>query len=685
MRKPKQLKSWLTSWASELLTARSPRVRLADELFGFVPSRLQYPDLGFLEQDSGERRSRNGGLDPVPADIGDSIEQQIRRIHFPCRRIAEKGTTYVIPTWLLRVRGTERGAPALWPSIRIRVPPGPHAKARLLGLSASRRIANQRLHEVILRRQVPSARRRERLLGQAKWIRESLGVVLGHDPVRSAWLAEMIEDPVEFERWALASVWNPFVAEFNRPASLLLRRNSPSLWDQLRLEKGRDGGLHRRSFAEQQPWAAKSLLDGTRAGRKLRKIDRNPANGLPAAARELCCNPDDDACPKSVNFARYLARRRQDSSLDRILGNQSGKNRRIRCLLMEAHAQDFGELISHIRDGPTVVRRQIDRAIMVLDILQDLEEVRTETAFDTATLLVRTMVRDRLLDPARLEPDLLARALVALSANSLAAFAEHCPGIFLSPERTAPGDPETDGALDAGIRAFVRFVGSTRKPQLTTRQLIRFSERCPRIRTSLVQLPERQMPRNWPIVPQLAETCRRLGSDGDSLVPLASLGHLKAEGRKMDNCLANGNWYVHSLVRGQIAIVSVRAPGGRRATLELRPDLAQQSGKWVIRNWRTGGFRGPGNAQPSDVCRLLVKRLVDELDSQCPIPIPESERERRQAVTRLQYTFRAINRDKTVAENMWREFCLRALPRRFSKLTPRELMSGFAESIEENG
>ncbi len=676
MRSLRQMTCELASWASENPQTRITRLRLVSRIAGLDTSGSPIPD-----PHSGERY-RYGGADPMPARLGDWIEERTKRIRHPRRAPSEAGTNYLIPVWLLRFRWT-KNSPTL-DGLRTRIRPGLAARAQVFDPSTSRPIPRQWLHEIILRRQIASASRRDWIREEGAWLMTCLNMALGCAAVRSTWLLRMIEDPAEVERLALHQVWNPFVQEFERPASLLLRRNSPSLRDQLKLEQGRDGGKHRRAFAEQQPWAAMSLLDRPHAGRKLREIDRNPAAGLIAAARQLCCTPGSGACPKSINFARYLARRRHDPSLDRILADQTIRNRRIRSLLMEAHAQDGGELISHIRDGPAVVRRQIACATKVMTNLRDHLYVRTETAYDTAALLVRMMIRDRFVELDSFDPDLVAEALIALAADSLAAHAERRADSL--PEGAVPGDPATDRSVDDGIRAIVRYFGSTRKPRLTTRQLIRFSEHCQRTRTYLYRHQGRRVPTNWPIVPQLSETCRKLGSDDEALVPLASVADLNAESRTMENCLADSAIHYQQLVMGRIAIVSVRAAGGDRATLELQPVLAHLKGEAAIENWRAGEFRGPGNAAPSRACQRMTKRLVKRLDSQCPIPIPESERQRLLEVVGLLFPpSREINRDKDIADDVWREFYLRALPRRLSKVTPRELMANYFESLEAKG
>ncbi len=666
-----QVTSDLVAWATEEPRTRVPRLQVANHLVGLDLSPYQVPD-----PNSGERQYRSVGTDPMPAHLGDWIEERTRQVRSPCREAGDEGTAYVIPKWLLRLRGSREIAP--WPGLRTRIRPGHVAKTEVQNPFTSRLIPRVALHEIILRRQIANARRRKRLRAKAGWLLTCLNEALGYDPVRPTWLLKIIENPEEFEQWALSGVWNPFVEEFDRPASLLLRTDCPSLRDQLRLEQGLDGGTHRKSFAEQQPWAAISLLNEPHAGHKLGEIYLNPANGFLAAARRLCCTPADGPCRKSINFARRLARHRHVPSLDLMLGNQRPTSRRLRSLLMEAHTQD-GELLSHIRDDSTLVRRQIALANTVSSHLQDYRCVSSETAYDTAALLVRMIIRDRFVDTDRLQPDVVGDSLFALSGDTLAAYAEHRSD-------PTPGHPACrysalPRSLDAGIRAFVRFVGSTRKPQLTTRQLIRFSEHCAQIQTHLFRHQQRRIPTKWPIVPQVAEACRRLASDGNALVPLASIAGLRDEGRTMRNCLAERRSHSRKLVMGDIAIVSVRVACGDRATLELRPVMEIQSGEGMIRNWEIGEFRGPGNTAPSNACRRIVGRLTEELDAQGSIPIPETERQRQRELHELLFPSQEINRDKDVADELWHDFYLRGLPGRFSAVTPRILMVRYYECL----
>ncbi len=678
MRSLRQMTSDLESWAREKPETRTERLRFASHLAGLGLFTFSFADPNSVKE------WRLDDPDPMPARLGDWIEERARYVHSPWRKPAKAGTTYMIPNWLLRTRKAEDFKKL--PGLRAWMRHGLPANTRVSFPMDSRPVPMRWLRYIILRRQSMNAQRRETMLGRAKWILDCLKGVLGYDPVRSTWLAEMIEEPVEFERRALSSVWNSFVREFNRPASLLLRRNRPSLQLQLRLEKGCEGGAHRRSFAEQQPWAAISLISSltdSYTSSELDEIDRNPANGLLVAARHLCyCPSCVNPCPTALNLARYLPRLRRDPSFDDILGKQGGgyhpvPDYYIRRILMRAHAQDGSELISHMRDGRTVVRSQIALAYMLCRHFLNSREVTYETSLDTAALLARMMIRDRFVDPGRLQPDVVGDALLALSADALAAYAEDRSDLLPGRRRE---DWEPLRSLDAGLRAFVRFVGSTRKPRLTTRQLIRLSEQRTRNQTPLFQVPEWHDTTIWPIVPQLSETCRRLGSEGDAMVPLASVVDVNGEGRTMRNCLRHQESYVQELVLGRIAIVSVRSARGKRATLMLRPLLAQQGGESQIQRWTMSSFLGPGNSSPRRSCRRLVKRLVEELDAQCPIRIPQSEIRRRLDVSSQLRASRAINRDKTVAEDIWREFYLRALPRRLSKWTPRKIVASYYES-----
>ncbi len=672
MRSLRQMTSDLESWVAEKPETRTCRLRFANRLAG-----LGLPN-SWLPDPKSVLELRLDDPDPIPARLGDWIEERTRHVHSPWRKPSKVGTTYMLPNWLPRIQSWGFKPPS---SIRAWMRHGLPSTTRVTYPSSFRRVDQLCLKDIVLRRQSVSAQRRESMLNHAEWILDSLRAVLGYDPVRSTWLEQMIEDTVEFERWTLSSVWNPFVLEFNRPASLFLRKDCPNLRDQLKLERGCDGGAHRRSFAEQQPWAAISLLNRSSASRGLNEIDRNPANGLLAAARELCCFSGRAYCPRSVTFARFLPRRRHAPSFDHILDecNCFGRHS-MRCLLMEAHVQDGGELISHIRDGPTVVLRQITRAHMLRDSPWNYRDVADETTFATAALLLRMMVRDRFVDPARLEPNLAFGAMVVMSAESLAAYA-NCDRYSL-PEYETFGHTTIDRGLDAGIRAFVHLVGSTRKPRLTTRQLIRLSEHCEREGTILSRNRQLQDLTDWSIAPQLLETCERLGSEDLAMVPLAKIADLEDEGRTMKHCLAYSNSYVTRLLVGQISVISVRTATGVRATLVLQPVQATRYGEAVIQNWRIEEFRGSRNARPPRFFHRLVERLVEELDAQCPIPIPESVRRQRRRVVDALGSPLEINRDKGVADDRWRSFYRRALPPRFSKLTPHKIVASYYQSLE---
>ncbi len=670
MRSLRRMTPDLVSWASEACPSRAPRLQVLKRLIG-----IDLSPFPFLDQVSDASHGFDGG-DPMPTRLGDWIEDRTRLIHAPTRETSDKGTNYVIPNWLLRIRpGSGNELLDLDGGLRCRIRPGQAGGTRILNPLTSRKIPDDALRAILLRRQIARPRRREHMTTMAETYWEFLKEALGYDPTRSDWLLTTLEGPLEAERRALSGVWNRFVDEFRRPASLLVRRHCPSLRDQLRLEQGPEGGRHRRSFAEQQPWAALTLLGTPEAGRKLREIDKNPANGLSVAAGHLCCVPDNGPCPKSISFAQRLARHRHDPSIDRILGGPDWEDRRIRSLLMEAHATDGGELISHMRDGPKVVRRQIERAIRVLYRLNADEDIHFDTAHNAAALLIRMMVRDRFIDTDTLDPAAVAGALIALSVDTLAAFVTRLDTSL--PARTPLQYLMIGRSLDTGIDAFVHFVGSTRKPKLTVRQLIRLSQYSTPRQTHLSTASEPHIPVDRHVIPAVFDACRQLTFEGITLVPLTSVASVEQEGRLMKNCLARNKRYGQELVLARIALVSIRIAGGPRATLELKPDERRREGKLFVENWSVGEFRGPRNAAPSKVCRHIAKHLVAILQSRCPIRIPKSEQRRRVQVSTSLHPSRAINRDLAVAEQRWQEVYLRVLPRRFSRVTPGELIDSY--------
>ena len=78
-------------------------------------------------------------------------------------------------------------------------------------------------------------------------------------------------------------------------------------------------------------------------------IDENPANGILVSAKLLCCSSEDGTTyPKALRFAKSIAQHRENAAIDCLLGIGQRSNSRVRSLLMEAHVQDGGELLSHI-------------------------------------------------------------------------------------------------------------------------------------------------------------------------------------------------------------------------------------------------------------------------------------------------------------------------------------------------
>ena len=321
----------------------------------------------------------------------------------------------------------------------------------------------------MLRAQRSSTRRQKRLARTASAILNDLEIILGSPPSASSWLLRMLDDPGSAERQVLG-IWNDFVSGCNLPLSFRGKR-ALSLSELRVLRRGEQGGRHRQSFAEQQPWAAGEVLRGPDPHRVLKRVDGNPANAIEIAAQLLCCS-EDRSCEKSLRFSRALAKHRNNPAVDRILGHsrESQADRQFRSVLLQAHHEDGGELLSHM-GSPQRMRRQIRRSLDLYWAFRNGTDGSHICSYRLATLAIRVMVRSGL-DPQDLDPQGMASSFAALSADCLAAHVAD----GLDRSLACPNWEESEAdTLDLGVLAFVTLLGGTRRPGITGRQLVRFA------------------------------------------------------------------------------------------------------------------------------------------------------------------------------------------------------------------
>ena len=506
-------------------------------------------------------------------------------------------------------------------------------------------------------------RRRERLSAFGREIREALEILLGAPPLASSWLRQVVDEPRSAEADAL-KVWNSLVEDCDVPDTFRVPgRTTLSLGELLRLRTGK--WQHRQMFAEQQPWAARQLLADSdqRGARKALTSLSRPSNSIKVAAMYLCC--DHGPCEMAMRFARHMPRHRKNVAVDRLLGGNTAADRRLRSLLMDAYEQDGGELLAHIGDRVALARRQIARAIEVLDAYRREVAGGFHSAFAVAVLLIRVMVREGV-EPNDLDPRIIVLGLTALSADCLAAFAAD------RRLETGVGVPMSEADhIDRGVLAFLTFVGRPRRPRLTAKQLIRLTQEASR-RGVHQTVQARLKASDWP--PPLGWSPD--GEFGGARVRhLASLDALSAEGKEMENCLREG-FFDKRAALGEVALFSIQV-GADRATLALQPSETRIGVQLWLTGWRMIEFRGKANREPSAACRRVGDLVAAGLNENCPVEVPDAEIKRREAVFAAFNSSRSFNKDLGNANERWRETYARLLPRSLASASPAAIVDEY--------
>lgn len=658
-----EFSAWAARGPGRLLYDRAVRLKALSNRVGDgvprIPSvehgRLFPPRTGFPD-------------DPMPAPFVVWTENAAKGLHCPRRQTRNGESVYVLPRWLLRTRPRSRDLPPN--GLRIRLRHGP-ALVCIEDPATSRTPAPNELHAVLLRPQIRSQKRRIDLWEKATLLVRELESILGTSVSDWAWLQQMIDDPAAAEDQAI-EIWNEAISELDLPESFRLTQRSISLRDLLILSHGLEEGRHRRAFADQQPWAAMRLLDGPNPHAAFGPIDRNPANAIQTSAGFLCCSGDESGCVKAAEFARSLARHRGNPDIDRLLGSGSRADGRIRSLLMEAHKQDAGELLSLIRGDVQQTRRQIQRAEEVLRSFEGMSS-SFACAYTCAVLLVRMMIRDRF-DPRYLDPAAMASGLIAVSADCLASFAADR---LSDPTVDLPDEHEDCDSVDFGVLALARFVGRTRKPQLTMRQLTRFAEAAGQRSVHRIEGLAQSMDTAWPPPMGFREE-EHCTPSGARIKVLATLDGVHEEGRQNGICLADGRYgYVLAAILGRLVLFSIRSGDHARATLALKPTQERRGSKVLIRKWAINQIRGPGNAPPDDACSEAAESLCAFLNERCPCELPKMEIARRLRIRREIDEFRSFNRNLMTARNYWYSIYLDLLPRRFAEISPAGLIDSY--------
>ena len=282
-------------------------------------------------------------------------------------------------------------------------------------------------------------------------------------------------------------------------------------------------------------------------------------------------------------FAKRLSRYRHEHALDELLGNgvergNAAQDRQIRSIVLNAHVKD-GELLSHAKTDFARARRHAEAALRTLFAWYRSRESSFEAAFELAVLQLRMGVRESV-DP---EPD--SETIV----SGLRAFSADCLAVR---HGNNPSDGDSADALDRGVLSFIRFLGGTRRPRMTGRQLARFVDGASRRgiqQVESIQDLDGELHSKWPPPPAWVAGEVRLGRT--VVKPLLSAEDMLDWGHRAGNCLARG-WYQDDASRGKLALFALhndREPG----TLSIRAVHENRNGKVRVLRWRKDLLYGP--------------------------------------------------------------------------------------------
>ena len=620
------------------------------------------------------RLVNNTGIKTMSKELRVLFEHQISLRHAPARTISTANdgaarTDFLIPWWLNgdpeAVEGLFDDEAPIPRTLRVRFCDD---GLRFEDALTEAVVAGDALRAIGLRRKAPSWARRQNILSTATVMVDELAVILGTPPTRSDWLWRMVQDTETFEHEALR-LWNDsFLSQCEVPPSFSLGDRVLSLADLQVLWRGAEGGRHRRVFAEQHPWVTRKILDGPHPDRCFEPIDNNPSASIKVAAKMFCCASEGD-CPKAIRFARLVPRSRHNPALDHLFGleGSGADSHQVRSILLEAHEQD-GELLSHVGEDTRLTRRQIRRTIDVVFTYRDNLKGSFACAYAFATLLVRMFVRNEF-DPDAVDVEELTAGLAAFSADSLAAVAAEA----LERRPASLPDPDAD-MLDAGVLAFLSYVGETRRPRLTMRQLVRFAAAARSRSVHPINVASPELEEAWPAPPGWPAGERT--TMGSAIVTfLASFGAMTVEGDEMEICLRDGR-FQRAAVLGRLALFSIKAADGR-ATLSLAPEESELDDTLWVEDWSIDQLRSERNGKPSPGCKEAAAALLAHLNGECPRPVPHAERRRRTRIQRALDRSRSFNPDAAVAMERWTQIYVKNLPRSFRDLTPAMIVERY--------
>ena len=346
------------------------------------------------------RRSSDFGAPSAPEGLAARIVERVTWL-FPPAGIVDDGRAriYVVPYWLVHPQPERRlGA------IHVRIGAAA-SEFRIVDGETRAPPPMDVMRSIALRRKRPADGRRDSMVRVARVLAAELEFILGAAPPADGWLRWAARAPREAERFAVG-VWNAFVADCGAPESFRLPGRSLRLHELAILRDAGDRRGDRLWFADQQPWAARALMQSPFGEGKFREIQVNRANAVGISAKLLCCCGRED-CDKAKRLARRMPRYRAVADLDFVFGDPERQaDSQARALLFEVLEKDGVGAFDRVVENPRLARRQLDRSVETA--LAGLEAA-PNVGYTMGAILFRTMLWSRF-DPAEVDCGALARA-----------------------------------------------------------------------------------------------------------------------------------------------------------------------------------------------------------------------------------------------------------------------------------
>lgn len=591
------------------------------------------------------RRIPTGSL---PGGLVSRIEKLVERNHRAGHRARPDGSLFTLPSWLV----VDREAPVAEDPLRVHL----HRQSDKGAMTVSTNWSRAQLKTVRLSPRTPAAWRRALILQSSCTIRQGLEEILGAPP-DARWIRNMAKTPESVEEEAIG-VWSLLLNIADAPRGLVIPGFEATLDDLIVVNRGVEAGRDRRWFADHWPAVVSVQCHGGDVEQDYRRVEKNRKAAIQAATRSVCCQGDEN-CRKAARFARILPRYDRDTEISRLL---AGVDPAIRWLVVNVDEDDSGGLMRRIARKSEHAREQMEYIVSALRALNSRSFQHDKGLYAAGALLSRVLAGSGC-DPARLDPTVVGRGLIAVSADCLAAFAA---------VRRSDGPPTEASSLEAGALALIELL-ATARPRLTPKQLFRFLEHADshavhRVRSAATELPE-----SWPAPAGWAEVQPASDSGDARIVPLLSATAVKAEGKTMSNCLRGGTYMRVPLLTGRKALFSVQV-GDDRATLALVATERREASRIQVESYALDALKGPKNGPATPSCEDAARALVERLNRRVPTVLSAAEVQRRQEVlSRLER--HSFNANLATARERWEQY-VRRLPKRFWSTTPRSVVDG---------